>query len=164
MPLNQDKYEAFNARQSTVRQIGSANRYRKKGQKKDLTSWLFPSEADHGKIPDVKGVLEVLTAMNVMIPETSEVSEYLHAHPDLSCLIPPICCKLIKTFHEDARLFLEIYRDPEIHDEYLTLYVRKNVYEDRILDCIDEAMAEFEPALGSASGWLLVTTDFLLPK
>ena len=105
-----------------------------------------------------------LEAMNVMIPETSEVSEYLLAHPDLGSLIPPICCKLIKTFPEDAKLFLEIYRDPEIHDEYLTLYIRKNVYEEQILDCIDEAMAEFEPALGSASGWLLVTTDFLLPK
>jgi len=75
-----------------------------------------------------------------------------------------ICSKLIKTFSEDAKLFLEIYRDPEIHDEYLTLYIRKNEYEEMILDRIDETMSEFEPALGSASGWLLVTTDFLLPK
>ena len=125
----------------------------------------FPlGNAAHGTTPEVKDVLEVLEAMHVVIPETSEVSEYLLAHPDLSCLIPPICCKLIKTFPEDAKLFLEIYRDPEIHDEYLTIYIRKNVYEEQILDCIDEAMAEFEPTLGSASGWLLVTTDFLLPK
>ena len=136
----------------------------RKARRKTSRAGFLPSDADHGKIPDVKDVLEVLKAMHVMIPETSEVSEYLHSHPDLSCLIPPICCKLIKTFHEDARLFLEIYRDPEIHDEYLTLYVRKNVYEEQILDCIDKAIAEFEPALGSASGWLLVTTDFLLPK
>jgi hypothetical protein len=82
----------------------------------------------------------------------------------LSCLISPICSKLIKTFSDDAKLFLEIYRDPEIHDEYLTIYIRKNEYEKMILDRIDEAMSEFEPALGSASGWLLVTTDFMRPR
>jgi len=123
-----------------------------------------PGDVAHGMTPEVKDILENLKAMHVMIPESSEVSEYLLAHLDLSCLIPMICSKLIKTFSEDAKLFLEIYRDPEIHDEYLTLYIRKNEYEEMILDRIDETMSEFEPALGSASGWLLVTTDFLLPK
>jgi len=136
----------------------------RKATKKTSRASFLPGDAAHGTTLEVKDVLEVLKAMHVMIPETSEVSEYLLAHSDLGSLIPPICCKLIKTFPEDAKLFLEIYRDPEIHDEYLTLYIRKNVYEEQILDCIDEAMAEFEPALGSASGWLLVTTDFLLPK
>jgi hypothetical protein len=136
----------------------------RKARRKTSRASFLPGDAAHGTTPDVKDVLEVLKAMHVMIPETSEVSAYLLAHSDLSSLIPPICCKLIKTFPEDAKLFLEIYRDPEIHDEYLTLYIRKNVYEKQILDCIDEAMAEFEHPLGSASGWLLVTTDFLLPK
>jgi hypothetical protein len=125
----------------------------------------FPSgDVAHGIKPEVKDLLEVLKAMQVMIPDSAEVSEYLLAHLDLSCMIPMICSKLIKAFSEDTKLFLEIYRDPEIHDEYLTLYIRKNEYEDMILDRIDEVMSEFEPALGSASGWLLVTTDFLLPK
>lgn len=136
----------------------------RKARRKTSRASFPPRDAVHSTTQEVKDVLEVLKAMHVMIPEASEVSEYLLAHPDLGSLIPPICCKLIKTFPEDAKLFLEIYRDPEIHDEYLTIYVRKNVYEEQILDCIDEAMAEFELALGSASGWLLVTTDFLLPK
>ncbi len=123
-----------------------------------------PGDVAHGMTHEVKDLLEVLKAMHVMIPESSEISEYLLAHLDLCGMIPMICSKLIKTFSEDAKLFLEIYRDPEIHDEYLTLYIRKNEYEEMILDRIDEVMSEFEPALGSASGWLLVTTDFLLPK
>ena len=123
-----------------------------------------PGDVAHGMTPEVKDILENLKAMQVMIPESSEVSEYLLAHLDLSCLIPMICSKLIKTFSEDAKLFLEIYRDLEIHDEYLTIYMRKNKYEELILDRIDEALSEVESALGSASGWLLVTTDFLLPK
>lgn len=118
----------------------------------------------HRITPEVNDLLEVLKAMHVIIPESSEVREYLLAHLDLSCMIPMICSKLIKAFSEDAKLSLEIYRDPEIHDEYLTLYVRKNEYENMILDRIDEVMSEFDPALGSASGWLLVTTDFLLPN
>lgn len=122
-----------------------------------------PGDVAHGMTPEVKDLLDVLKAMHVIIPKTSEVSEYLLAHLDLSCMIPMICSKLIKAFSEDAKLSLEIYRDPEIHDEYLTLYVRKNEYEEMILDRIDDVMSEFEPALGSASGWLLVTTDFLLP-
>jgi hypothetical protein len=148
-------------------QLGKSNlpiNMGKKARRKTSRAGFPLGDAAQGTRPEVKDVLEVLEAMHVEIPETSEVSEYLLAHSDLGCLIPPICCKLIKTFPEDAKLFLEVYHDPEIHDEYLTLYIRKNVYEGRILDCIDEAMAEFEPALGSASGWLLVTTDFLLPK
>lgn len=125
---------------------------------------LPPGDVAHGIAPEVKDLLDVLKAMHVIIPKTSEVSEYLLAHLDLSCMIPMICSKLIKAFSEDAMLSLEIYRDPEIHDEYLTLYVRKNEYDEMILDRIDDVMSEFEPALGSASGWLLVTTDFLLPK
>jgi hypothetical protein len=135
----------------------------KKARKTSRAGFL-PGDVAHGMTPEVKDILENLKAMQVMIPESSEVSEYLLAHLDLSCLIPMICSKLIKTFSEDAKLFLKIYRDPEIHDEYLTLYIRKNEYEEMILDRIDETMSEFEPALGSASGWLLVTTDFLLPK
>lgn len=123
-----------------------------------------PGDIAHGITPEVKDLLDVLKAMHVIIPKTSEVSEYLLAHLDLSCMIPMICSRLIKAFSEDAKLSLEIYRDPEIHDEYLTLYIRKNEYEEMILDRIDEVMSEFEPALASASGWLLVTTDFCLPK
>jgi hypothetical protein len=136
----------------------------KKARRKTSRASFSPRDVAHGMTPEVKDILEVLKTMQVMIPETTEVGEYLLAHSDLSRLISQICGKLIKMFAEDAKLFLEIYRDPEIHDEYLTLYIRKKEYEEMILDRIDEAMSEFEPALGSASGWLLVTTDFLLPK
>jgi hypothetical protein len=135
-----------------------------KSRRKTSRASFLPRDAIPGMTPEVNNTLGVLKELQVMIPEISEVSEYLLAHSDLSYLIPPICSKLIKTFSEDTKLFLEIYRDPEIHDEYLTLCIRKNEYEKMILDRIDEAMSEFEPALGSVSGWLLVTTDFLLPR
>jgi hypothetical protein len=111
-------------------------------------------------LPEIKGVMDVLKSMQVKIPQVSEVSDYLLAHRDMSCLLPPVCSKLTKLFGENASLSLEVYRDPEINDGYLTLYVRQSEYKERFLDNIDEAMAEFEPMLAYVSGWLLVTTDF----
>lgn len=136
----------------------------KKTRGKTSRASFAPDDAVQGMLPEITDIIANLKVMHVMIPETTEVSEYLQAHSDLSLLILPICSKLMKTFPADATLSLEVYRDPEIHDEYLTLCFRKNEYEEKILDSIDEAMAEFEPILGSVSGWLLVTTDFLLPK
>ena len=86
----------------------------KKARRKALRASFPPGDVAHDRTPEVNDILEVLKAMQVMIPETSEVSEYLLAHSDLSCLISPICSKLIKTFSDDAKLFLEVYRDPEI--------------------------------------------------
>lgn len=102
--------------------------------------------------------------MQVKITQVSEVNDYLLAHRDMSCLLPPVCNKLTKLFGKDTLLSLEVYRDPEINDEYLTLYVRQSEYEEKFLDRIDEAMAEFELMLASVPGWLLVTTDFHPPK
>lgn len=117
-----------------------------------------------GITPEVEGIMDVIRSIQVEIPHASEVGDYLLAHRDLSCLLPPICSKLREIFDGDAKLSLEVYRDPEIHDEYLTLYVRQKEYEEGILDRIDEAMAEFEPMQASVSGWLLVTTDFRPPR
>jgi hypothetical protein len=136
---------------------------KKTKRKTSRASFAHQDEA-HEKQPRVMDIIANLKAMNVIIPMIPEVSEYLNVHSDLSLLILPICSKLRKTFPAAATLSLEVYRDPEISDKYLTLCIRTNEDHEKILDGIDEAMAEFEPMLGSASGWLLVTADFLLPK
>jgi hypothetical protein len=123
-----------------------------------------PEDTATNTLPEVKSVMDVLKSMQVKISQFSAVGDYLLAHRDISCLLPPVCSKLTKLFGEDTLLSLEVYSDPEIHDEYLTLYVRQSEYKEGLLDRIDEAMAEFEPMLTSISGWLLVTTDFHPPK
>jgi hypothetical protein len=135
----------------------------KKARRKNSKASFAPEDEAHETLPEVVDIITNLKAMHVMIREPTEIGEYLQGHSDLGSLISPICSRLRKTFPADATLSLEVYHDPEIRDEYLTLCIRKNDDED-ILDRIDEAMAEFEQALGSVSGWLLVTTDFLVPK
>ena len=59
---------------------------------------------------------------------------------------------------------LELYKDPDSFDSYLTLYLRQDSYYDDIAERLDRIFDEYEPALRSASGWLYVTTDSMPPK
>ena len=52
---------------------------------------------------------------------------YLDEHGDLSQLLPEICGQIRKQFGPEAELSLELYRDPEINDRYLTLYLRQEI-------------------------------------
>ncbi|MDQ1327006.1 MAG: hypothetical protein QG641_286, partial [Candidatus Poribacteria bacterium] len=56
------------------------------------------------------------------------------------------------------------YRDPEIDDQYLTLYVRQSKYEETIMDKIEEIRLPYSDELADKTGYLLLTTDFQFPK
>lgn len=97
------------------------------------------------------------------MPRGDEVSAYLEQHPDLVDTVVALGTCMRQEFGEDAELSLELYRDPEIDDLYLTLYVRKAVYEKDVIDRIDRIASVFADALNSTSGWLIATTDFHPP-
>jgi len=63
----------------------------------------------------------------------------------------------------DAHLTLQVYRDPEIEDVYLVLYVRMKTYDETFLDRMKE-MDHLLDQLPGGDGWLLITTDFRKPK
>lgn len=100
----------------------------------------------------------------VMIPNSAEVRSYLKQCRDLATLLPKICEKARKEFGSEAELSLEMYRDPEIKDEYLTLYVRQPRYDGNVLDRIERVSQTFDEKLGRAEGYLLLTTDFRSPR
>jgi hypothetical protein len=56
-----------------------------------------------------------------------------------------------------------VYRDPEIDDEYLALYVRLSRYDDTVMERIAAAEAEYLDRLAGKSGWIQLTTDFRTP-
>src|SRR5213075_2163079 len=56
-------------------------------------------------------------------------------------------------------LSLEVYRDPEIADRYLTLYVRTNQYSDQIMEEIDAISAGVARQFPKVRERLLITTD-----
>jgi hypothetical protein len=101
---------------------------------------------------------------NVMIPNWSEVQAHLTPFPLLRHALPDICAETREQFGPDAELSLELYRDPEFDDCYLTLYVRMNKYDGQVMAKIHAVRSKFADRLSAINGYLLVTTDFRRPR
>ncbi len=93
----------------------------------------------------------------------SEVRRYLQAYPDLSEIVFKAVTAVRKHI-ADAYLMLNLYSDPEIHDQYLALVVRVPVYDEHFMARLEEAEAEYIEQLGNSAGWLQLTTDFQPPE
>jgi len=98
---------------------------------------------------------------NVLVPRPDEVTAYLNQHPDLARLLPEICAQVRQAFGQAAELSLALYRDPEVDDRYLTLYVRQDPYGAGILEQIEAVSSRFHDSLAAVSGHLLISTDLL---
>jgi hypothetical protein len=107
--------------------------------------------------------VDKLIADGVLVPKMDDVESYLARHSDLEGLVEAICKKARAEFGVSAELALQVYEDPEIDDRYLTLYVRQETYAHDIIDRIEVVSGEFHRQLESASGYVLVTTDFRNP-
>ncbi|HEV3116840.1 MAG TPA: hypothetical protein VGY58_07300 [Gemmataceae bacterium] len=105
-----------------------------------------------------------LAALPVVIPQPEQVAGYLECHADVEDLLPLVCQSARMEFGEEVELSLELYRDPEIPDCYLTLYVRQPVYDRLIMARIESVRARYRDELSERSGWLHVTTDFRPPS
>lgn len=114
--------------------------------------------------PQIEDDLPRLSESGIVIPEPGEMRRYLQGHPDMSGLLLPVCKLASERFGPGTQLSLELYRDPEIEDEYLTLYVRQENYDEDILETIDTIRGEPTEDLSPSSGWLLVTTDYRPPR
>lgn len=112
----------------------------------------------------IEEVLSHLQEYWITIPKPTEVRYYLIRYPDLCNILPHICKIARDQFGIQTQLSLEIYSDPEIEDEYLTLYIRQQDYDQDILDKIEDIRAQYEAILSGKSGWFLLTTDFRPPK
>ncbi len=92
-----------------------------------------------------------------------EIREYLVQFPNLMDVIPAAVDAAYRHFPE-AQLIMDVYRDPEIEDRYLILYVRLNQYDESIVERLEKAEAEFLNQLVDKEGWLQLTTDFQEPE
>lgn len=99
----------------------------------------------------------------VRIWEPAEVLDYLGRYPDMAGLLSVMYDEVRKQFGHEIEVFLKVYHDPEIPDEYLALYVRQSAYEASFMDRIHATSARFEEQLSTCSGWLLLTSDFRKP-
>jgi hypothetical protein len=96
-------------------------------------------------------------------PAPEEVIDYLQKHRSLYDITLYACTLTEEKFGSHAQISLELYKDPEIDDQYLTIYVRQTEYEPDIIEKIDTVCREFAPSMTGEQGYILVTTDFYPP-
>lgn len=101
---------------------------------------------------------------DVAVPNQQDVERYLAEHAALQSLLPRICEHLRAEFGRDAELSLELYRDPEIDDQYLSLEVRQDHYGADIIERLDRLSEQFADELERCTGDILITTDFRAPR
>lgn len=112
----------------------------------------------------IEELLEHLKSDQIVIPNPEEVSDYLRQYPDIIDLVEFACEETRSHFLLPTQLSLELYRDPESDDEYLTLYVRQEKYEEDIMDVIEDVWSTYEHELTTKLGDFLITTDFDFPR
>lgn len=134
----------------------------------NITTPVFYEQTLVQKTSDITSQIEIalkqILQQRVFIPQPAEVRNYLTRYPDMIDISTSVCKTISERFGIQARLFLEVYHDPEIEDEYLTLYVRQEHYDVNILDMIENISTKYDEELAGKSGWLLVTTDFQPPR
>ena len=91
------------------------------------------------------------------------VLAYLAKYPDIRTPLTEVWSAASKEFRTDAVLSIEVFSEPDEDDEYLSLYVRQEEYQDDILDRIDTIRAQMRESLATNKGRILLTTDFQPP-
>jgi hypothetical protein len=106
------------------------------------------------------GFRSALAASAVEIRRATEVRSYLENHPDMYGMTEKVCKAARQEFGPEAFLTLQVYRDPEIEDEYLALFVRLRTYGADILPRIRSVTDAFDTELCQTPGSILITSDF----
>lgn len=128
-------------------------------------NWRFSLiKTDTSVTSKTEELLKELEEVSVKVPNSLSVRKYLHRYDDMLDLVLGVCHLTRGCFPPSTELSLEVYHDPEIEDEYLTLYVRQKDYERDILEKIKAILSGYGERLADKSGWFLVTTDFQPPK
>jgi hypothetical protein len=125
---------------------------------------VFVSQTNTAITARIEKVLNLILYQNILIPRPDSLRNYLLQHLDMLNVLPLICKIAVDRVDSSSQLSLEVYQDPEIQDEYLTLYVRRPQYDESISRLIDEISAECQEYLSESEGWLIVTTDFRPPQ
>ena len=115
-------------------------------------------------VSKIEDTFSELKKLGVKIPSLARVRNYLLNYSDTTNILHPVCQSIRECFGCEAEISLEVYEDPEIDDEYLTLYIRVPKYDNKVMDYIKNIRKEYEDALTSMKGWLLITTDFRKPS
>jgi len=109
-------------------------------------------------------VLSQVEALGILIPDSEDVRNYLLHFTDIIDLIIPICELVKEKFKYPAQVLLEVYHDPEIVDEYISIEIRQRKYDESVMKRIKEIRPDYNDKLIDKEGWIFVTTDFRQPR
>lgn len=104
-----------------------------------------------------------LVKEGVRLHDMGRIQDYIIEFPDLIKVIPQVV-RAAKKYLPEARLILDLYRDPEIEDRHLVIYARLPSYDEKVIERIEAAEAEFLNLLADSKGWIQLTTDFRKPE
>ncbi|MDP2897306.1 MAG: hypothetical protein Q8Q12_12260 [bacterium] len=124
--------------------------------------WTF-TRASTCETSEIEEMFSSLSSRGIRIPDVVEVRDYLLRYPEMTDVVALVCDLASEHFGAGTQLSLEVYHDPEMDDEYLTLHVRQQRYEQHIMKKIEDLWKACGPYLADTSGWLLLTTDFAPP-
>jgi hypothetical protein len=114
----------------------------------------------------------------VRIKNTEEIKKYLMKFKDIVDVVKKVIDVAKKHFPE-AQLVFTLYKDPEIDDKYLVVYIRMKKYDESVMENIREAReeyrgdlidrihkagSEFWDDLVNKRGEIFLTTDFQKPE
>jgi hypothetical protein len=129
--------------------------------------WFMLEDKDQTTISTalkIETLLLKLDKNDVKIPDSLSVKEYLTRYIDMLELVECVCFLTRGCFPPTTELSLEVYRDPEVDDEHLSLYVRQRPYDKNLMTTLKAITATYLDELAFKSGWLSVTTDFRFPR
>jgi hypothetical protein len=111
-----------------------------------------------------KNLGKELGRYHIFVPDYQEVISYLEANPQLGEILPSIYAQARSVFGSESEMITTVRQDPEFDDCYLCLTIRLPSYDDNVTQLLDQVTEPFEAELCSASGYVLVTTDFRNPQ
>ena len=111
---------------------------------------------------DIERLMDWLVP-KVRLENPHSIREYLLRFTELLDVIPQ-AVDAAKRHFPKAQLVMDVYRDPEITDCYLVLYIRLKHYDDSVIERLEKAEAEFLDQLVNKAGWIQLTTDFREPE
>ncbi len=115
-------------------------------------------------IPPALDLLPRLADLGIAVPDPDKVRAYLNDHSQLAHLLPDICAEVRQALGHAVELSLEVYKDPEIDDRLINLYVRQDKYDRDFLDHLESISANFNDRFEEVPGYFLLTTDFTGPR
>jgi len=111
----------------------------------------------------IEKLLMLLVNDGIIVQNPDEIRDYLLQYYDMINVILPICDRVSDKFQTTAEILFTIYKDNEINDKYIIIFIRQNNYSEDTMNDIDQISEDCRIFLHGKSGWLLITTDFKPP-